>query len=228
MTSRVPLSGTVDGSVASSELVRLWPDLVARVAFFGLLLGLALVLLGFLDLAPTRDVGGYLLVIGGIVLGLSRWSQASWRRVTPTYEDEFPNAGRAMVRRDGSFEWTPPATSQLGVRHGLVHRWWNAERGAKFSARLAFEVPDDVPPRTLEKATQRALDAATRALPGRGKVRATGAARDEPGPASLVSVTLFVQGIGATPEWAERASQAFGGAFLRELARKGHEAGRRR
>lgn len=204
--------------------MRLWPDLAAKAAFVVLLLGVALSILGLFDLAPTRATGIYFVVLGGLVLGLTSWSRHYWQRVIPVFDEEFPRAGGAVVRRDGSFEWEPVGTPRIGVRHGLVHRWWDAERGAKFSARLAFDIPDDVSPKTLEKATRRALGAASAALPGRGKVRATGATRDDPGPTSRVSVTLFVQGIGATPEWAEHASRAFAKVLLSRLAASGHPA----
>lgn len=207
--------------------MRVWPDVAARVAVGAMASGALLVAIGLLDLASTRDLGVLLLVLGFAFLGLTRWSRRYWRRVVPVYDEEFPGAGRVHVRADGSFDWRPPATSQIGVRHGLVHRWWDAERGAKFSASIQFDIPDEVAPDVLARATTRSLKAATRALPARGKVRAKGAHRDEAGPTALVSVTLYVQGVGATPEWARLAAEEFARAFLRTLKSDGFLADRR-
>lgn len=108
-----------------------------------------------------------------------------------------------------------------------MHRWWDAERGARYDAALAFDIPDDVPPDALVRATKKALAAATDALPGRGKVRAKAATRDEPGPRSLVRVRLAVQSVTATPEWSRIAAEEFARAFLTALKRAGHLADRR-
>lgn len=149
------------------------------------------------------------------------------QRGAPTWDEEFPIAGDARVTPDGAFEWHPSGAPRMGTRHGLVHRWWDAEHGPRYDAQLAFDIPDDVPPDALAKATKRALAAATRALPARGKARAKAATRDEPGPKSLVRVRLHIQGIGAEPSWAHDAAEAFAKAFLATLKRAGYLADRR-
>lgn len=159
--------------------------------------------------------------------GALGWLSRYYRRMMPTWDEEFPAPPHARVHRDGSFEWEPVGTPRIQVRHGIVHRWWDAERGGRFEASISFDIPDAVRAAELRSATRRALNAATRALPSRGKVRATGAARDEPGPTSLVRVRLRVQGIGARPEWALVAAEEFARAFLRELEKDGHSSSAR-
>lgn len=167
-------------------------------------------------------------VLGVIALSLyGTYGPGALQRRAITWDEEFPVAGDARVSPHGAFEWHPRGEPRIAARHGLVHRWWDAERGPRYDAQLAFDIPDDVPPDTLAKATKRGLAAASRALPGRGKVRAKAAARDEPGPTSLVRVRLHVQGIGADPTWAREAAEAFAKAFLAALKRAGYLADRR-
>lgn len=154
-----------------------------------------------------------------------RWWR-SWRRAEPAFEEEIPSA-RARVRPGGSFEWHPQGETRIGVRHGITHRWWDAERGARYDVRIEFEVPDAVPPDLLARATKRALRDATKALPARGKVRASAAHRDDPGPSGTVKVRIAVQGVGATPEWARLAAEHFARGFLATLKARGHVADRR-
>lgn len=179
---------------------------------------------------PWRAYANVILafgVLGFLALSLyGTYGPGAIRRREATWDKEFP-AGDAHVKADGAFEWHPRGEPRTGIRHGLVHRWWDAERGARYDAHLAFDVPDDVAPDLLAKATKRALKAATRALPGRGKVRAKAAARDEPGPTSLVRVRLHVQGIGAERGWAREAAEAFAKSFLAALKRAGHLSDRR-
>lgn len=154
--------------------------------------------------------------LGGVGAML-RWLRGFYRRVVPAWEEEFPRVGSGRVGAGGAFEWEPAGAPRIQVRHGLVHRWWDAERGPRFEAALSFEVPDEVAPALLARATRAGLRRATAALPARGKVHAQGAVRDEPGPKSLVRVALRVQGSGATPEWARVASEAFARAFLARI-----------
>lgn len=174
---------------------------------------------------PFVLVGGVGL-LGAVAWGVLTFSRTYYRRIAPVWDEEFPVAGRARVASGGSFTWEPVGVPRIAARHGLVHRWWDAERGARFDARVVFDVPDGISEALLHKATKRGLAAAARALPGRGKVRASAARRDDPGPMSTVSIRLVVQGVGAEPVWAAAASEAFAAAFLAVIERVGALPGR--
>lgn len=167
-----------------------------------------------------------LLAPFALVLSYALFAPATTRANAPAYDEEFPVAGDARVTRDG-FEWHPVGEPRIGVRHALVHLWWDPSRWPRVDVRLAFDVPDAVDPTSLERATRRGLRAATRALPGRGKVHARAAHRDDPGPTSLVRVRLAVRGMRVDPAWGRHAAEAFARAFSRELEKKGHDVTRR-
>ena len=104
--------------------------------------------------------------------------------------------------------------------HG-VRRWWQAPiEDTESEATLAFVVPREVPPRLLERATRRALRAASSAAPGRGKVRASGRVGPEGVTRLRVEVRLSVRGEGADKRWALLSEAAFADAFARTLTRK--------
>lgn len=91
----------------------------------------------------------------------------------------------------------------------------------KIVAVATLLIDADVPHKLLTDATERGLDAAKEALPGRGAVRAEGALqnlRDR----KRVKVTLTIRGVGANGAWAAAAERAFAEAFLARLAKKGH------
>lgn len=209
--------------------MRWWPDRAARLAVGAIVVGLAIELARRLALVslPPRSLGVVVAVVGLLVLAATQYSAASWRRIQPALREEFPLDGRARVAPGGQFEWHPEGETRIGIRHGITHRWWDAERGPRYDVALAFDIPDEVPGALLAHATKRALRAATSALPGRGKARAKAAARDEPGPTSLVRVRIAVQGVGADAAWARVAAEHFARAFLATLKKGGHLADRR-
>ncbi|HWH07752.1 MAG TPA: hypothetical protein VNX21_01035, partial [Candidatus Thermoplasmatota archaeon] len=96
--------------------------------------------------------------------------------------------------------------------------WWDLDGAPRHYAHVTVEVPDGAVGRPLARATRRALRAARRALPGRGRVRATAAVRDVEGPTSVVRARVEVQGIGADPAWAEAAARAFARRLRDEVA----------
>lgn len=179
--------------------------------------------LGFLPGPPA-----YLWLLGlplGLVWILMMYRAGFYQNVRArVWAEEFPNEQRVHVRPGGEFEWHPVGEMRPAVRHGIVHSWWETRSSPRYQARVVFDVPDEVPPRLLQKATKRALSSARRALPGRGKVRASAAHRDDAGPRSTVSVRLAVQGIGAEPTWTRAASEAFAREFLAALGRAGHDS----
>lgn len=83
---------------------------------------------------------------------------------------------------------------------------------------ISLDVPDGLAVKRVEKAVARATNAATRALPGRGKVSARAAERDTPGPTSTLTVRLTIQGIGADESWGARAEAAFRDALMKRLS----------
>lgn len=204
--------------------MRSWPDFAARMGIVTFALGVGAIGAGtLLRIRGVVGAGWALFLLGVAVLSASRFSRTFWRRTGPTI-DPNDTEPRLRVARDGSFEWQPVGqpVPYAGYATRPPHRWWDAERGGAYTASVAFDVPDDVSPRDLRAATGAGLRAASAALPARGKVRASAAARDEPGPTSLVKVRLRVQGVGATSEWARVASEAFAARFHRALASHGH------
>lgn len=208
--------------------MRLWPELATRVSILSLV-----ALFGWSALAQLADgvqppgpLAAVVAFPAFLVLSFAWMSRRYWRRVVPAFDEEFPEVGRARIAPGGSFEWHPRGEPRIGVRHGLVHSWWDAERGPRAFASVGFEVPDAVPAPLLRAATAAGLTAARRALPGRGKVRAKAAARDKEGPMGIVRVRLEVRGVGADAAWARAAAEGFARAFLAHLARREHAAER--
>lgn len=95
----------------------------------------------------------------------------------------------------------------------------------KAEAALAFLVDADAGQRLLTDATEKGLAAATKALPGRGRVRAQGSLGNVK-EGKRVRVDLDVRGEGANQEWALAAEAAFAEAFLARIEAKGHSARR--
>lgn len=181
-------------------------------------------------IAVLKDAGALAIAIGAVLLALQIYLSLAWlrrgyfRRIQPTWNEEFPQDARVRITPGGGFEWEPRGAHRIQVRHGIVHNWWDVTHAPRVGASLAFDIADEVPRGALHAATKKGLAAAKRALPGRGKVRAKAAGRDEPGPTSLVRVRLEVQGHGADEGWARAASEAFAAAFLRALGREEHLA----
>lgn len=178
-------------------------------------------------LVPRPWLLAVVIALATGALSLAWLRRAFSQRVQPTWDEEFPDAPRARVTPGGEFTWEPRGTPRMGVRHGIVHRWWDVTHAPRVGVALAFEIPDELPRDLLLAATKRGLAAARRALPGRGKVRAKAAGRDEPGPTSFVRVRLEVQGHGADEDWARASAEAFARAFLRAVARHGMVATQR-
>ena len=155
------------------------------------------------------------LLVGGRVAGwtLRGWT---WRRLPP---DAPPGAGRLRLRAGGSFTWEPPAAPPRFPTGGdlVRHRWWDADAAPRHHAVVEVEVPDAAVGRPLARATRRALRSASRALPGRGRVRASATVRDKAGPTSLVRARIEVRGVGADGAWAQAAARAFAERLRREL-----------
>jgi hypothetical protein len=209
--------------------MRLWPDGAARAALAVIALGaLWAALAGRGGIPPARIAPALLVVAGASLLCWTRFSRVHWRRIGPALDPNAPS-GREKPSPSGAFTWTPVGqpVPYEGYATRLPHRWWDAERGPSVQTSVAFDVPDAVTARELHVATRTALRAATAALPGRGKVRASAAVRDVAGPTSLVRVRLQVRGVGATDAWAREASEAFARGFLLALDARGHVADRR-
>ncbi|MEA3200188.1 MAG: hypothetical protein QOE90_1616 [Thermoplasmata archaeon] len=202
-----------------------WIPLVARTTFFaGLALGawwLAHVAFGVAGVpAPLAVAWVVLLVVTSAAVS---YSPDAIRGTLPL----LGGSATPTIRREGNgFVWQPANAPVPYVYGGIGihHAWLDADAGKRVVARVELEIPDSVPPAVLRSATRDGLRGATRALPGRGKVRARGALEDVPGPTSLVRIHLDVRGPGADREWARAAAHGFGEAFARALGKSGYGA----
>lgn len=158
-----------------------------------------------------------LLVLVALRIVLWRIRLRAWRNYTP--DAPAAQAGRLHLSSRGASTWEPPASPPRYPTAGdlVRHRWWDPDGAPRHYAHVAIEVPDAAVGRPLHRATRRALRAASRALPGRGRVRASAAVKDKEGPASLVRVRIEVQGVGAQPQWAEAAARAFAESLREEV-----------
>lgn len=159
-----------------------------------------------------------------LVVGLKPSVPRRRPRLAPPPPHPEDHLGRARVEPGrGGFEWHPAGQPMPPGRTGagLRHTWWDAERGGRAFALLEFGLPDGTPADLVDEAVVKALRKATSALPARGKARVRAALEDVPGPTSVVRVRLEAQGLGATPEWARLAADAFAREFARRLARRG-------
>jgi hypothetical protein len=200
-----------------------WITLVLRVyAAIVVLMILSRLAALFVPL-PTLALPPLVLGIALIaaILGLSLfdpWVHGSLLQVTAPLRHE-----PVKVRPNAEFEWEPvnePGRMRAGLQH---RRLFYDVPESKVTQQVSFEVGDSAQPR-IDRAVKRGLRAATRALPGSGKVRARGWERDRPGPTTFVRVRLEIQGPGADRAWMGAARDAFAAAFVDDLRAKGHEA----
>lgn len=200
-----------------------WIQRAARFAFYASLPFAAwwvAARLGWLPDLPTWLVTGVLLALA-LSFAALRFSPGAIRATLPLL-------GRSSkptpIPPGGSFEWQPAnaPTPYVYGGIGIRHAWLEPEAGRHVVARVDLDIPDAVPEALLKSATRQGLRAATRAIPGRGRIRARGALEDLPGPESRVRIHLDVEGPGASREWARAAANGFGEGFARSLAKSGY------
>lgn len=166
-------------------------------------------------------LGAAVLAVALGVYRLERWSTGG---ILPGWMEPLLDERLPPIRAGTPQEWLRDQVPLGGISSAQMDAaavravWWEPEP-ASAVADLRWRVNPDPSERALKVATRAALRAATRAVPGRGGVRATGGLRRVPGP-DVVTVRLVVRCHTSADGWVRGVEEAFAREFERRLARR--------